>query len=136
MVADAGLRASIEGMLTKVEHSNKFSQAIMLGNQGSFDWATQREQDIANGCRMLLMNAINLYNLLYLSERLRQCRSESERAELLTTILKSSTHTWHHINLAGEYDFSDETLPATGFDWAALVGFPLVRPKPDSIKPK
>ncbi|NBB23083.1 Tn3 family transposase [Runella sp. CRIBMP] len=53
------------------------------------------------------MNAINYYNLLYLSERLRQCSTESELQELLRTILQSSTHSWHHINLRGEYDFTD-----------------------------
>lgn len=51
------------------------------------------------------MNAINLYNLLYLSEKLRQYAGESEREELLKTILKSSTHTWHHINLGGDLIF-------------------------------
>ena len=26
---------------------------------------------------------------------------------MLATILRSSTHTWHHINLQGEFDFSE-----------------------------
>lgn len=93
VVDDRQLRASIEGMLSKVEHSNKFSHAVTLGNNGSFDWPTQRERDIASGCRMLIMNTINFYNLLYLSEKLRQCKTATEREELLKTILKSSTHT-------------------------------------------
>ncbi|WP_461116833.1 hypothetical protein [Spirosoma jeollabukense] len=36
--------------------------------------------------------------------------------------------TWHGINLAGEYDFSDETMPPVVFDWKALLNFPLTRP--------
>ncbi|MFD2574143.1 hypothetical protein ACFSUS_26135 [Spirosoma soli] len=51
------------------------------------------------------MNDINFHNLLCLSKKLRQCASEADRQELLATILKSSTHTWHHINLSGEYVF-------------------------------
>lgn len=94
-------------MLTKVEQGNKFSSAVTLGNNQSFGWQTPYEQDIAQGCRRLIMNAINYYNLLFLSEKLRQCASEAEREELLRTILRSSTHTWHYINLQGEYDFSD-----------------------------
>ncbi|WP_345248337.1 hypothetical protein [Nibrella saemangeumensis] len=47
----------------------------------------------------------------------------------MRTILKSSTHTWHHINLVGEYDFSDETIPPVQFDLKALLNFPLVRPR-------
>lgn len=75
------------------------------------------------------MNVINYYNLLYLSDKLRQCKTEVEREDLLKTILQSSTHTWHHINLAGEYDFSDPTMPPVHFDLRALMEFTLVRPR-------
>ncbi|WP_229365765.1 transposase [Fibrisoma montanum] len=126
-VHDPDLRASVEGMLTRVEHSNKFSSAVTLGNNQAFRWATERERTIAAGCKMVIMNAINFYNLLYLSEKLRQCISEADRHELLGTILKSSTHTWHHINLGGEYDFSDSTQPADLFDLKALMNLPLSR---------
>ena len=127
-VDDPELRANVEGILTKVEHSNKFSSAVTLGNNQAFGWQTQREQDIATGSKMVLMNAINFYNLLYLSEKLRQCPVPEERDELLKTILKSSTHTWHHINLGGEYDFSDPAVVETPFDLEALLNFPLARP--------
>jgi TnpA family transposase len=120
-VADADLRETVEGMLTKVEHGNKFSSAVTLGNNQAFGWQTSYEQDIAQGCRRLIMNAINYYNLLYLSEKLRQCAGEGERDELLTTILRSSTHTWHHINLQGEYDFSDLPTNEAPFDLEALL---------------
>lgn len=72
----------------------------MLGNQGSLDWATDYERNIAVGRRTLIMNAINCYNLLYLSEKLRKCPTLLEREELLRLVLQSSTHTWQHINLA------------------------------------
>ena len=92
-VDDLELRAHVEGVLTKVEHSNKFSRAVTLGNNQAFGWATKRERTMAAGCKMVIMNAINFYNLLYLSEKLRQCASDTDRHELLGTILKSSTHT-------------------------------------------
>ncbi|MFD2572449.1 Tn3 family transposase [Spirosoma soli] len=126
-VDDPDLRASVEGMLTRVEHSNKFGSAVTLGNNQALGWATQRERTIAAGCKMLIMNAINYHNLLYLSEKLRQCASEADRQELLATILKSSTHTWHHINLSGEYDFSDPAQLADLFDLQALMSLPLSR---------
>ena len=136
VVEDPQLRANIEGILTRVEHSNKFGSAVTLGNDSSFDWPTDGERQIAAGCRTLIMNAINYYNLLYLSEKLRQCKTTRERDELLRTILKSSTHTWHHINLAGEYDFSEETVPAVQFDLKALLNLPLVRPRSKRNDPK
>ena len=72
----------------KVEYSNKFSHVVTLGTNGSFDWPTQQERDIASGCRMLIINAINFYNLLYLSEELRQCKTATECDDLLKTILQ------------------------------------------------
>ncbi len=120
-VDEPELRETVEGMLTKVEHGNKFSSAVILGNNQAFGWQTPYEQDIAQGCRRLIMNAINFYNLLYLSEKLRQCATEPEREELLKTILHSSTHTWHHINLQGEYDFSEPPSSEAPFDWDALL---------------
>ena len=86
------LRELVEGMLTKVEHSNKFSSAVTLGNNQAFGWQTQQEGQIADGCKRLIMNAINFYNLLYLTEKLRGCATETEREVLLKTTLQSSTH--------------------------------------------
>lgn len=124
------LRESVEGMLTKVEHANKFSSAVTLGNNQAFGWQTEQEGQIADGCKRLIMNAINFYNLLYLTEKIRGCATETEREDLLKTILQSSTHTWHHINLAGEYDFSELVLPDVVFDLEALMHFNL----PDNIR--
>ena len=127
-VHDPDLRATVEGMLTQMEHSNKFSSAVTLGNNQALGWQTDRERQIATGSKVVIMNAINYYNLLYLSERLRQCPTKNERDELLGTILQSSTHTWHHINLGGEYDFTDAEALETGFDLEALLNFSLSRP--------
>jgi len=131
-VADPELRATLEGMLSKVEHSNKFSSAVTLGNNQALNWPTERERTIANGCRAIIINAINFYNLLCLSEKLRQCRHSNDRTELLRTILKSSTHTWHHINMGGEYDFSAPAPLDASFDLSTLINFPLVKPTPSS----
>ena len=49
-----------------------FRRTIPLGNNQAFGWQTPYEQAIAQGCRRLIMNAINYHNLLYLSEKLRQ----------------------------------------------------------------
>ena len=120
-MSDPDLRESVEGILTRVEHSNKFGSAVTLGNNQAFCWQSQQEGKIADGCKRLIMNAINFYNLLYLTEKLRQCPTEGERAELLKTILHSSTHTWHHINLGGEYDFSELPSAEPVFDLDALI---------------
>lgn len=119
-VDEEALRKSVEGVLSKVEHSNRLSHAVTLGNQGAFGWRNQYEVDVANGCRRLIMNAINFYNLLLLSDKLNATPLGTERSELLTTILRTSTHTWHHINLQGEYDFSESAPVESWFNLELL----------------
>lgn len=115
-VDEPELRETVEGILTRVEHANRFAKAIVIGNNGQFGWATYHEQLIAEGCKRLIMNAINYWNLLYLTSKLNVCRQPTERYELLRAILGSNTHTWHHINLQGEYDFSEDSPINTLFD--------------------
>lgn len=115
---------SVEGIMSKVEHANKFAKAITLGNNQDFNWATHYEQHLAEGCKRLIMNAINYYNLLLLSEKVNACANQVERNELLALIARSSTHTWQHINLQGEFDFTEnEQLPE--FDMNAILNLSL-----------
>lgn len=111
-----GLRERVEGILTRVEHANRFAKAIVIGNNAQFGWNTYHEQLVAEGCKRLIMNAINYWNLLYLTDRLNQCTHSTDRRDLLMQIVRSNTHTWHHINLQGEYDFSDDTVAVSLFD--------------------
>lgn len=120
-IDDPLLRETVEGILTRVEHANRFAKAVVLGNNGQFGWATYHEQLIAEGCKRLIMNAINCWNLLYLSDKLNGCRKLSEQQELLNAILRSNTHTWHHINLQGEYDFSEDSPARVLFDLEQVV---------------
>lgn len=120
-IDDPLLRETVEGILTRVEHANRFAKAVVLGNNGQFGWATYHEQLIAEGCKRLIMNAINYWNLLYLSDKLNSCHKPSEREELLKAILHSNTHTWHHINLQGEYDFSEDSPAMVLFDLEQVV---------------
>lgn len=115
------LRETVEGILTRVEHANRFAKAIVIGNNQAFGWATYHEQLAAEGCKRLIMNAINYWNLLYLSDKLNHCRQPAEQAELLRAILRTNTHTWHHVNLQGEYDFSEDYATTVLFDLQAWI---------------
>ncbi|CAG5074465.1 hypothetical protein DYBT9623_05152 [Dyadobacter sp. CECT 9623] len=37
-----------------------------------------------------------------------QCKKPADREALLKNILSTSTHSWGHINMLGEYDFSEK----------------------------
>ena len=101
------IRKSVSGVLSQIESSNNFSKAITVGNNQELIWPTKRELLIAEGCKRLISNAVNTYNLLLLSEKLIQARSGDDRQNLLKRIITTSTLSWAHINLVGEYDFTE-----------------------------
>jgi TnpA family transposase len=109
-IDDVELRQDIEKQLNKLESSNKFSKAVFYGNNQEFTQDTKEEQQIAEGCKRLIKNAIVCWNYLYLSKQLLETESEEEREQLLKQIKNSSVVAWSHINMQGEFDFSDEVL--------------------------
>ncbi len=63
---DELIRKTVSGSLSKIESSNNFSKAITIGNNQELIWATRKEQLIAEGCKRLIANTVNAYNLLFL----------------------------------------------------------------------
>jgi hypothetical protein len=63
------------------------------------------EQEISVSCKILLQNAIVLWNYLYLSQLLSSTEEKTKRDELLKIIKNGSIMYWQHINLLGKYDF-------------------------------
>jgi TnpA family transposase len=119
-ISQEDIRQSVEAMLSKVENANQFAKAVMLGNTQEFNWQTQYEQLIAEGCKRLIINVINYYNLLLLSQQLCDCRTQAQKEEMMRAIAHTSTHTWRHINLHGEFDFSEQDM-APIFDMEAIL---------------
>ena len=104
------LRQAIEKQLNKVELANRFTRAVAVGNPREFTQAEKEEQEIAEACNRLIKNCIICWNYLYLSKKLDQAETKEAKNNLLTTITTHSVVSWAHINLLGEYDFSDEKL--------------------------
>jgi TnpA family transposase len=117
---DEVIRKSVSGSLSKIESSNKFSKAITVGNNQELIWATRKELLTAEGCKRLIANSVNAYNLMLLSEKLVAAGSQQDKQILLKKIIATSTQSWAHINLVGEYDFSDGKDYKT-FDLGALM---------------
>ena len=104
------LRQAVEKQLNKGESMNKLARAVSFGNNQEFLYGEKVEQEIAEGCQRLIKNAIICWNYLYLTQKIAEADSEERRQELLLAVRNGSVGTWHHINLHGEYDFSDEKL--------------------------
>jgi TnpA family transposase len=110
IIDDVELRQAIEKQLNKSESTNKFSKAISFGNNHDFMYGEKVEQEIAEGCRRLIKNAIICWNYLYLSQLIAQEGDSERRQELLTAVKNGSVESWRHVNLHGEYDFSEEKM--------------------------
>ena len=103
-------RRAIEKQLNKGENSNKFSKAVSFGNNHEFLHGEKCEQQIAEGCKRLIKNAIVCWNYLYVSQLIAREPSPEGRNELIEQVKHTSMETWKHINLHGEYDFSDDKM--------------------------
>lgn len=109
-VNEIELRQAIEKQLNKVELSNKFARAVAVGNPHEYTQTEKEEQEIAEGCNRLIKNSIICWNYLYLERQLERTPDEEAKEKLLHTIATHSPMSWAHINMLGEYDFSDEKL--------------------------
>ena len=58
----------------------------------------------------MIENAIICWNYLYLSQLIYDAETEGQKQNIIQTIKNGSVVAWQHINLQGEYDFSEETL--------------------------
>jgi TnpA family transposase len=107
---DVAFRQAIEKQLNKGESSNKFSRAIAFGNNQEFLYGEKVEQEIAEGCRRLIKNAIVCWNYAFLSHHIAKEPNDQRRQALIEAVRAGSVVTWRHLNLHGEFDFSDEKL--------------------------
>ena len=109
-IDDVTLRQAVEKQLNKIENANKFSRAVAFGNNQAFLYGDKVEQEMAEGCRRLIKNAIVCWNYLFLTQQIAEADNVERRQELLTAIQQGSVVSWRHVNVQGEYDFSDEKL--------------------------
>lgn len=109
-IDDVELRQAIMRMLNKIESAHRFSKAVAFANNQEFMLGTREEQNIAQGCRRLIENAIICWNYLYLSQKILDQRNKDERQKVVDAVRNGSVVSWQHLNLQGEYDFSDDKL--------------------------
>ena len=109
-VDDLALRQAIERQLNKVELANRFTRAVAVGNPREFVQVEKEEQEIAEACNRLIKNSIICWNYLYLARQLEKAQDATTRENLRRAIAHHAPAAWAHINMLGEYDFSDEKL--------------------------
>jgi TnpA family transposase len=109
-IDDLELRQAIEKQLNKVENSNKFSDAIFFANNQEFQVESQEEQEIIEHCKQLIENSIICWNYLHLSKIIARTEQKDEKQRLIEAIGSGSIVFWKHINVFGEYDFTERNF--------------------------
>src|SRR5690606_29461362 len=94
----------------KGESMNSLARAIFFGKRGKLRERALNDQLQRASALSLLINAISIWNTVYLTkavEALRKTRSIPE-----TLISHISPLGWNHINFLGEYKFSLDRVPS------------------------
>jgi TnpA family transposase len=107
---DVDLRQAIEHQLNRVELANRFTRAVAVGSPREFLQGDKEDQEVAEACNRLIKNAIVCWNYLYLQKKVDALKSQDQKNDLIAVISTHSMLSWRHINLLGEYDFSDQKL--------------------------
>ena len=107
---DLTLRQAVEQQLSRVELAHRFTRDVAVGNPREFLQAEKEDQEIAEACNRLIKNSIVCWNYLYLEHKLATLHDAAQKQALMTAIAGHSMLSWAHVNLLGEYDFSDEKL--------------------------
>ncbi len=102
-------RASLSGVTTALRPPFRPRAAAAL-NPREFTQAEKEEQEIAEACNRLIKNSIICWNYLYLARQLQTAPDEETREELRRVIAVHAPMAWAHINMLGEYDFSEDKL--------------------------
>jgi len=104
------MRQAIEAQLNRIEESNNFTRAVAVGNPRGFRQGEKEGQELAEGCNRLIRNSIVVWNYLWLTRKLATTDSAQARQALLNDMRSRSPMSWEHVNMLGEYDFSEEKL--------------------------
>lgn len=96
---------------------------MFYGQNGQIAYTGKEEQQLADACKRLVQHTIVCWNCLYLHQYLFQAPA-AERQAVADAIAASSPVSGQHINLHGEFDFSDDALKdSLRFAIEALLAF-------------
>ncbi len=108
-ITNETLRRRIHRGLNKGEAMNGLARALFFGKRGEFRERGIQGQLQRASALNILINAISVWNTVYLSEVTKEFKKRNSlKEELLPHI---SPLGWEHINFLGEYKFDSHRLP-------------------------
>ncbi len=111
-ISSEELRRKIQKGLNKGEAMNGLARAILFDKQGELRERTMQNQLQKSRALNLIINAINIWNTLYLEKSINYKESIDEYIDY-NLISHISPLGWEHINMLGEYTFNLNELEST-----------------------
>ena len=111
-ISSEELRRKIQKGLNKGEAMNGLARAIFFGKQGELRERTMQSQLQKASALNLIINAINIWNTLYLEKAISYKESIGKYIDY-NLISHISPLGWEHINMLGEYTFNLNELEST-----------------------
>lgn len=108
-ISDEALRRRIQRGLNKGEFMNALARALFFGKRGEFRSREMQDQLMRASALNILINAISIWNTVYLQEAVNHLKNNGGFDEDL--LKKISPLGWEHINLLGEYHFKARDIP-------------------------
>jgi TnpA family transposase len=108
-VSDETLRRRIQRGLNKGEAMNALARAIFFGKRGEFRERELQDQLQRASALNILINAISVWNTVYLQKAIDYQKSRNGLDESLLKHIAPLG--WAHINFLGEYSFNPKNLP-------------------------
>ena len=107
-ISNEELRRRIQKGLNKGEAANALARAIFFAKRGEFHERDLQDQMQRASVLNILMNAITVWNTVYLSKAIEYLRERNELNEDLLSHV--SLLNWEHINLYGHYSFDKRNI--------------------------
>ncbi|MCB2295920.1 Tn3 family transposase [Clostridium algoriphilum] len=107
-ISNEELRRRIQKGLNKGEAANALARAIFFAKRGEFHERDLQDQMQRASVLNILMNAITVWNTVYLGKAIEYLRERNELNEDLLSHV--SPLNWEHINLYGHYSFDKKNI--------------------------
>ena len=105
-IDDVDLRQAVQKALNRGEAYHRFRRAVAYVNGGAFRVKTEAEQQLWNECSRFIANAVIFYNTALLSKVYEQKLAAGDQAAI-NALRGISPVAWQHVNLFGNFEFSD-----------------------------
>ena len=95
-------RTQIQIHLNRGEAFHRLKKEVFYAEGGKIKGKSEHEQDVHQGCAMLICSAIIYYNCRILSILLKDKNLSKEDKE---KVMRTTPFVWNHVGLYGKYDF-------------------------------